>query len=110
MVSRMPSMGARLKGPARTADVACFARSCLSTTTDQAILIVRRRVTDFRRSVLNCPGNKWAPHFQCNSWREPLLAPPNETLSPLAVRKASTGAGRIEQRQGGRNRPATGSH
>ena len=44
-------MGARIKEPARTVEVACFLRHCLFTSTDQAILMVERRVADLWRTV-----------------------------------------------------------
>lgn len=37
LASRPPSVGARIKEPARTVEVACFLRYCLFTATDQAI-------------------------------------------------------------------------
>lgn len=46
---RPPSVGARIKEPRRTMEVACFLRYCLFTTTDQAILMIQRRVTDLWR-------------------------------------------------------------
>ncbi len=51
LASRPPSVGARIKEPARTVEVACFLRYCLFTTTDQAILMVQRRVADLWRTV-----------------------------------------------------------
>lgn len=44
-------MGTRIKEPARTVEVACFLRYCLFTATDQAILMVQRRVADLWRQV-----------------------------------------------------------
>ena len=49
LANRPPSAGARIKEPRRTVEVACFLRSCLFTTTDQAILMIQRRVTDLWR-------------------------------------------------------------
>ena len=49
LASRPPSVGARIKEPRRTVEVACFLRYCLFTTTDQAILMIQRRVTDLWR-------------------------------------------------------------
>src|SRR3546814_16809632 len=43
LASRPPSVGARIKEPARTVEVGCFLRHCLFTSTDQAILMVQRR-------------------------------------------------------------------
>lgn len=51
LASRPPSVGARIKEPARTVEVACFLRYCLFTATDQAILMVQRRVADLWRTV-----------------------------------------------------------
>ena len=51
LASRPPSVGARIKEPARTVEVACFLRHCLFTSTDQAILMVQRRVADLWRTV-----------------------------------------------------------
>lgn len=51
LAARPPSAGARIKEPARTVEVACFLRYCLFTTTDQAILMVQRRVADLWRTV-----------------------------------------------------------
>ena len=51
LASRPPSVGARIKEPARTVEVACFLRYCLFTATDQAILMVQRRVSDLWRTV-----------------------------------------------------------
>ena len=49
LANRSPDVGARIKGPRRTVEVACFLRYCLFTTTDQAILMIQRRVTDLWR-------------------------------------------------------------
>ena len=49
LANRPPSAGARIKEPRRTVKVACFLRYCLFTTTDQAILMIQRRVTDLWR-------------------------------------------------------------
>jgi len=49
LANRPPSVGARIKEPRRTMEVACFLRHCLFTTTDQAILMIQRRVTDLWR-------------------------------------------------------------
>jgi hypothetical protein len=51
LASRPPSVGARIKEPARTVEVACFLRYCLFTATNQAILMVQRRVADLWRTV-----------------------------------------------------------
>ena len=51
LASRPPSVGARIKEPARTVEVGCFLRHCLFTSTDQAILMVQRRVADLWRTV-----------------------------------------------------------
>ncbi len=44
LAARPPSIGARIHEPARTIEVACFLRYCLLLTTDQLLLMVRRRV------------------------------------------------------------------
>lgn len=49
LANRPPSVGARIKEPRRTVEVACFLRYCLFTTTDQAISMIQRRVTDLWR-------------------------------------------------------------
>ena len=49
LANRPPSVGARIKEPRRTVEVACFLRYCLFTTTDQAILMIQRRVADLWR-------------------------------------------------------------
>ena len=49
LANRPPSVGARIKEPRRTVEIACFLRYCLFTTTDQAILMIQRRVTDLWR-------------------------------------------------------------
>ena len=49
LANRPPSVGARIKEPRRAVEVACFLRYCLFTTTDQAILMIQRRVTDLWR-------------------------------------------------------------
>lgn len=49
LANRPPSVGARIKEPRRTVEVACFLRYCLFTNTDQAILMIQRRVTDLWR-------------------------------------------------------------
>lgn len=46
LVNRPPSVGARIKEPRRTVEVAYFLRYCLFTTTDQVISMIQRRVTD----------------------------------------------------------------
>ncbi|MGH8848522.1 MAG: Tn3 family transposase, partial [Polaromonas sp.] len=51
LANRPPSVGARIKEPRRTVEVACFLRYCLFTTTDQAILMIQRRVTDLWRQA-----------------------------------------------------------
>jgi len=49
LANRSPSVSARIKEPRRTVEVACFLRYCLFTATDQAILMIQRRVTDLWR-------------------------------------------------------------
>ena len=40
LATRPPSVGARIKEPRRTVELACFLRYCLFTATDQAILMI----------------------------------------------------------------------
>lgn len=51
LASRPFSVGARIKEPARTVEVACFLRYCLFTTTDQTILMIQRRASDVWRQA-----------------------------------------------------------
>lgn len=51
LANRPPSVGARIKEPGRTVEVACFLRYCLFTATDQAILMIQRRVADLWRQA-----------------------------------------------------------
>ena len=51
LASRSPSVGVRIKEPARTVEVACFLRYCRFTATDQAILMMQRRIADLWRTV-----------------------------------------------------------
>lgn len=51
LASRPPSAGARIKEPMRTVEVACFLRYCLLASTDQLILMVRRRVAELWRQA-----------------------------------------------------------
>jgi hypothetical protein len=66
LANRPPSVGARIREPARTIEVACFLRYCLFTATDQVILMIQRRVADLWRqagaSVIDT-GN-WPPMYQ----------------------------------------------
>ena len=66
IASRPPSVGARIKEPARTVEVACFLRYCLFTTTDQLILMVQRRIADlWRRAAANVAETiNWAALYQ----------------------------------------------
>ena len=49
LTNRPPSVGARIKEPRRTVEVACFLRYCLFITAGQAILMIQRRVADLWR-------------------------------------------------------------
>jgi hypothetical protein len=49
LANRPPAIGARIKEPARTIEVACFLRYCLLINTDRLLLLVRRRVADVWR-------------------------------------------------------------
>ena len=51
LANRPPSVGARIKEPRRTVELACFLRYCLFTATDQAILMIQRRVADLWRTA-----------------------------------------------------------
>ena len=66
LVSRPPSAGAKIKEPARTAEVACFLRYCLFTTTDQLILMVQRRIADlWRQAAGQVPATvNWAAMYK----------------------------------------------
>jgi len=66
LASRPPSVGARIKEPRRTVEVACFLRYCLFTTTDQAILMVQRRVADlWRMATEEVPDTvNWADMYK----------------------------------------------
>jgi hypothetical protein len=46
LAGRPPSAGTRIRELARTIEVACFLRYCLLLTTDQLLLMVRRRVAE----------------------------------------------------------------
>ena len=66
LASRAPSVGARIKEPARTLEVACFLRYCLLTATDQLILMIGRRVADLWRQTAAGVGVtvNWADLYQ----------------------------------------------
>ena len=51
LTARKPSLGARIKEPARSIEVACFLRYCLLSATDQLILMVRRRIAELWRKA-----------------------------------------------------------
>lgn len=51
LANRPPSVGARIKEPRRTLEVACFLRHCLLSATDQVILMIQRRVADLWRQA-----------------------------------------------------------
>ena len=51
LANRPPSVGARIKEPRRTLEVACFLRYCLLSATDQVILMIQRRVADLWRQA-----------------------------------------------------------
>jgi hypothetical protein len=66
LASRPPSVGARIKEPARTVEVAFFLRYCLFNATDQAILMAQRRVSDLWRTVEACITEtvNWADKYK----------------------------------------------
>ncbi|MGH8324709.1 MAG: Tn3 family transposase, partial [Steroidobacteraceae bacterium] len=67
LATRPPSIGARIKEPARTIEVACFLRYCLLVNTDRLLLMVRRRVADlWRRSAQDAKQvlTHWAELYQ----------------------------------------------
>ncbi len=67
LASRPPFAGARMSEPARTLEVACFLRYCLLVTTDQLLLMVRRRVAELWRMAgagLESPTTDWAKLYQ----------------------------------------------
>jgi hypothetical protein len=80
LASRPPSAGARIKEPMRTVEVACFLRYCLLASTDQLILMVRRRVADLWRQASTAVSERvdWRQRY-----RELL-----DELSRLAVDEA----------------------
>jgi hypothetical protein len=49
LAARPPAIGARIREPARTLEVACFLRYCLLIATDRLLWMVRRRVADLWR-------------------------------------------------------------
>lgn len=49
LANRSPSVGARIREPARSLEVAYFLRYCLLLTTDRLLWMVRRRVSDLWR-------------------------------------------------------------
>ncbi len=51
LANRPPSVGARIKEPRRTLEVACFLRYCLLSATDEVILMIQRRVADLWRQA-----------------------------------------------------------
>ena len=51
LANQPPSVGARIKEPRRTVELACFLRYCLFTNTDHAILMIQRRVADLCRTA-----------------------------------------------------------
>ncbi len=66
LAHRPPSVGARIREPGRTIEVACFLRYCLLTATDQVILMIQRRSADLWRqasATVTDTGN-WAPLYQ----------------------------------------------
>ncbi len=67
LASRRPFAGARIVEPARTLEVACFLRYCLLVTTDQLLLMVRRRVAELWRIAgtgIETQANDWARLYQ----------------------------------------------
>lgn len=67
LASRRPFAGARIVEPARTLEVACFLRYCLLVTTDQLLLMVRRRVAELWRIAgtgIETQAKDWAGLYQ----------------------------------------------
>lgn len=63
LAGRAPAVGARVKEPGRTMEVACFLRYCLLASTDHLIVMVRRRVADLwrrARAEVEQSGTSWA--------------------------------------------------
>ena len=81
LASRPPSVGARIKEPARTVEVACFLRYCLQLTTDQLILMLQRRATDlWRNAAADVPESvNWAALYKR------LLRDVAQLLEPLPL-------------------------
>jgi len=88
LASRPPSVGARIKEPARTVEVACFLRYCLLVTTDQLILMLQRRATDlWRRAAAGVPESvNWAALYK------QLLADVAGLATPAADNNDPSGA------------------
>jgi Domain of unknown function (DUF4158) len=66
LASRPPSAGARIKEPMRTLEVACFLRYCLLASTDQLILMVRRRVAELWRQATTAVSERvdWRQRYR----------------------------------------------
>ena len=88
LASRPPSVGARIKEPARTVEVACFLRYCLLVTTDQLILMLQRRATDlWRNAAAGVPESvNWAALYK------QLLADVAGLATPAADNNDPSGA------------------
>lgn len=66
LAGRKPAVAARIQEPARTVEVACFLRHCLLVSTDQLILMVRRRVAELgRQAAAEVPHRiDWAHRYR----------------------------------------------
>ncbi len=89
LASRPPSVGARIKEPARTVEVSCFLRYCLLVTTDQLILMLQRRATDlWRNAAAGVPESvNWATLYK------QLLADVAGLATPAADNNDTSGSG-----------------
>ena len=116
LAGRSPSIGARIKEPSRTVEVACFLRYCLLSATDQLLLMVQRRISDIARTAASAVTESvsWAALYK-NLLAEvaalanapiALTAPANNTelraqlcalLAAQAKHKPATRAARIRE-------------
>ncbi len=101
LASRPPFAGARMSEPARTLEVACFLRYCLLVTTNQLLLMVRRRVAELWRMAgagLESPTTDWAKLYQdlvrdLGADRQPPAEAGEPSRCP-AIRSTAFSAGR----------------
>ena len=63
LANRSPSVGARMREPARSVEVAYFLRYCLLLNTDRLLWMVRRRVSDLWRRAAEGSPSRQVPHL-----------------------------------------------